>query len=170
MPTNFYMLFVAALIPFLLGAVWYGPLFSKPWMAINGFTEEYLKKGNMPLIFGLSYLFCLMLSLMLSSFAIHQVNIFGLLNPEVMDQGSVIQNDAIAFMEKYGNRHRTFGHGAAHGLFFAIFIALPIIGIISLFERRSWKYIMIHWGYWAISVILICGLLCATLQFPAIGS
>ena len=169
MPTNIYMIFVAALIPFLLGALWYGPLFGKPWMKVNGFTEEYLKKGNMFVIFGISYLFCAMFSMMLSSYTIHQTSVFGLMMPEIQEAGSAIQTDMIDFMNKYGNRHRTFGHGAAHGLFFAIFIALPMIGVNALFERRGWKYTMIHWGYWAVSAILISGLLCATLEFPPIG-
>jgi len=85
--------------------------------------------------------------------------------PEMMDQGSEIYKDGVAFMEKYGDRHRTFGHGAAHGIFFSIFIALPLIAVNALFERRGWKYIMIHWGYWMISSILIGGLLCATLNY-----
>jgi hypothetical protein len=163
------MIFVAALIPFLLGALWYGPLFGKPWMKINGFTEEYLKKGNMAVIFGVSYLFCLMFSMMMTSYSIHQVNVFGLMMPELQEAGSAVQTDLIDFMTKYGDRHRTFSHGAAHGLIFAIFIALPMIGVNALFERRGWKYTMLHWGYWAISTILICGLLCATLTFPPIG-
>jgi len=163
------MIFVAALIPFLLGALWYGPLFGKSWMKVNDFTEEYLKKGNMAIIFGVSYLFCVMFSFMMSSFAIHQTSIYGLMMPEVSEAGSIIQADISDFMNKYGNRHRTFSHGAVHGLFLAIFIALPMIGVNALFERRSWKYIMIHWGYWAVSSMLIGGLLCATLQFPSIG-
>jgi len=163
------MIFVAALIPFLLGALWYGPLFGKSWMKVNDFTEEYLKKGNMAIIFGVSYLFCVMFSFMMSSFAIHQTSIYGLMMPEMSEAGSIIQADISDFMSKYGDRHRTFSHGAVHGLFFAIFIALPMIGVNALFERRSWKYIMIHLGYWAVSSMLIGGLLCATLQFPSIG-
>ncbi|WP_421786214.1 DUF1761 domain-containing protein [Hyphobacterium sp.] len=31
----------------LVGMVWYGPLFGKRWMALNNFTEESLKDGNM---------------------------------------------------------------------------------------------------------------------------
>lgn len=163
------MVFIAALIPFVLGALWYGPLFGKPWMKVNGFTEEYLQKGNMAVIFGVSYLFCVMFSFMMTSFTIHQTNIYGLMVPEIKEAGSAIQSDMIEFFNKYGDRHRTFGHGAAHGLFFAVFIALPMIGVNALFERRGWKYIFIHWGYWAISTILIGGLLCAMLKFPPLG-
>lgn len=122
----------------------------------------------MVVIFGLSYLFCVLFSLMISSFAIHQTSVFGLLMPEAQNAGA-IQNDLVDFMAKYGDRHRTFSHGAAHGVLFSIFIALPMIAVNALFEKRGWKYIMIHWGYWAVSVILIAGLLCSTLKFPPIN-
>lgn len=39
---------VGTIAGFALGAVWYGPLFGKAWMAENGFTEEGLKKDFNP--------------------------------------------------------------------------------------------------------------------------
>ena len=39
---------VAGLSGFVVGGLWYGPLFSKPWMAANGFTAEGLKEGFSP--------------------------------------------------------------------------------------------------------------------------
>lgn len=40
-----------AMIGFMVvGFVWYGPLFGKKWMALNGFTEESMKDVNMPLM------------------------------------------------------------------------------------------------------------------------
>ncbi len=40
---------VATAFSFVLGGLWYGPLFGKPWMAENGFTEESIKaKGFNP--------------------------------------------------------------------------------------------------------------------------
>lgn len=168
MPTNFYMFFVAAIIPFVLGALWYGPLFGKPWMKMNGFTEESLKKGNMAVIFGVSYLLCVLFSMGMASWAIHQSTLFGLFMPEIADKSTEIYSDVVAFYTKYGGRHRTFSHGAVHGIIFAIMFALPIIGVNALFERRSWKYILLHFGYWLVSAALVGGLLCATLVYPAI--
>ena len=170
MATNFYMYFIAALIPFILGGIYYGPLLGKTWMKTNNFTPESLKQGNQLVIFGVSYIFCLMFCLFMSSIAIHQVSLFGLFNPEIMaEDTSSVKDDAIAFFQTYGGRHRTFGHGAAHGMMFSIFIALPIIGVNALFERRGFKYIFIHFGYWLLTSVLVGGLLCATLLFPPIG-
>lgn len=39
---------VATLLAFGLGALWYGPLVAKAWMAENGFTEAALKQGFDP--------------------------------------------------------------------------------------------------------------------------
>jgi len=40
---------VGTLFGFVLGAIWYGPLFSKAWMAENGFTPETIKQSFDPL-------------------------------------------------------------------------------------------------------------------------
>lgn len=45
---------VAALLPFALGTVWYGPALGKAWQAEVGLSDERIKGANMPLIMGLS--------------------------------------------------------------------------------------------------------------------
>ena len=40
MKTNYLAVFAAALAYWILGAVWYGVLFSKPWMALEQMTIE----------------------------------------------------------------------------------------------------------------------------------
>ena len=44
---NLLAILVAAATGFLIGGLWYGPLFGKAWMAEHGFTEEQLRGGNM---------------------------------------------------------------------------------------------------------------------------
>jgi hypothetical protein len=46
---------VAALTGFVIGSLWYGPLFQKPWMQLTGITKEQGSKANMPLTFGGAY-------------------------------------------------------------------------------------------------------------------
>lgn len=55
---NYLAVFVAALSSFIVGWLWYGPLFGKKWMKLNGFTPESVKSGglSMPAIMGLNYL------------------------------------------------------------------------------------------------------------------
>ena len=70
---------IAALIPMIIGFIWYNPkVFGKAWMEASGMTDEKVKSGNMPLIFGLSFVFSFFLSLLLSNLAIHQNGIFSL--------------------------------------------------------------------------------------------
>lgn len=53
---NWLSVFIAALSAFLLGGIWYGPLFGKAWMQAFGFSEEDLKKRSIPKTFGFSFL------------------------------------------------------------------------------------------------------------------
>ena len=67
MPTNWYMFFIAALIPLIIGAIYYNPkVAGRAWMKTNGLKDEDLEGANMLLIFGLTYLFSLMMAFILS--------------------------------------------------------------------------------------------------------
>ena len=170
MPTNFYMFFVAALIPMLVGATYYHPkLAGTAWMKSNGFTEESLKEGKMGVILGVSYVLSLMLAMAVSGWVIHQTAVFQMMAPAIQEPGSAAVEQFNELMSAYGDSHRSFKHGAVHGIFAAIFIALPFIGINALFERRGWKYIFIHLGYWIITLVLMGGLLCQTLQYAPLS-
>ena len=72
MPTehvNWLAVVVAALSTFVLGGLWYSPaLFGRAWMAENNLSEEELRKGNMAKIFGLSFVFSLLMSANLAMF------------------------------------------------------------------------------------------------------
>lgn len=168
MPTNFYMYFITALIPLIVGSVYYHPkVVGGVWMKTNGFTMESLaeKGGNMAVIFGLTYILSLMMSLALGNITIHQSGVVGSAMHGAGELSAEAITDINAFLVKYGNNYRTFGHGALHGLIYSVMIALPIISINAMFERRGWKYTAVHWGYWAIVLPLICGILCQTLEW-----
>jgi hypothetical protein len=46
---------IAALAPFVLGYLWYGPLFGKAWQKEAGLDDAAIARGNMPMIFGLTF-------------------------------------------------------------------------------------------------------------------
>jgi predicted membrane protein len=46
---------VAAAATFMLGGLWYGPLFGKAWQRRVGLTHEQLKSANMARTFGVSF-------------------------------------------------------------------------------------------------------------------
>lgn len=62
---NLLAILVAAATGFLIGGLWYGPLFGKAWMAEHGFTEEQLRTGNMVKIYGLTFAFSVLSALFL---------------------------------------------------------------------------------------------------------
>lgn len=53
---NWLPVLLGALAFFLVGAIWYGVLFSKAWQKAAGIGDEQLQGGNMALIFGLTFL------------------------------------------------------------------------------------------------------------------
>ena len=75
--------------------------------------------------------------------------------------GSEVNTYFMDFMSKYGSEFRTFKHGAFHGLLCGIFLFLPVLGTNALFERRSWKYILLNVGYWTISAMIMGGIISA---------
>lgn len=156
------ILLASAAIPMFVGAVYYGPLFGKAWMNTNKFTEEDLKGGNMAVILGLSYLLSILLSLGLAGMAIHQQGVMQLfaMNPDFQNPATEIGDLYHTVMDTMGGVHRSFGHGALHGAFAAVLLALPLITINALFERRGAKYIGIHFGYWLITFVLMSGVVC----------
>jgi hypothetical protein len=66
-----------------------------------------------------------------------------------------------AFMADYGTAFRTFKHGALHGFMTGLFFAFPMLAINGLFERKSWKYIFVHAGYWILTLTIMGGIICA---------
>ena len=57
---NYLSVFVAGLVIFLLGGLWYSPiLFAKRWIALQGRTEEQMRadaaKANMPVMYFIAF-------------------------------------------------------------------------------------------------------------------
>ena len=162
MEMNFLIFFIAALVPLVIGFVWYGPLFGNAWMKEMGFTKESLEGKNMVLTFILCYIFSLLIALFLLPATIHQMGVFSTLAEEPGFAEST--GEAFAyfqdFLTNYGDRFRTFKHGALHGVLTGIFLVLPVLAIIAMFERKSVKYVAINTGYWIVVLAIMGGLVC----------
>lgn len=140
MDVNFLSIAAAALSTFMVGFIWYNPkTFGAAWMETIGMTEEKARKGNMALIFGLSFV----VAFLLGFYLYLTVNFGG---------GPGMEHGTPEF--------QTFKHGAFHGAFTGLLVALPVIVTISLFEQRSFKYMFIHAGYWIVSMTLMGGIVC----------
>lgn len=68
---NLLAILVAAAAGFLVGGVWYGPLFGKAWMQEHGFSEDDLKNANMLKIYGLTFAFSLLSAVFLGHLLAH---------------------------------------------------------------------------------------------------
>jgi hypothetical protein len=165
---NFLPIIVTALVPMALGFVWYHEkVFGKAWMVAAGMTDEKVKGGNMALIFGLSFLFALMLSFVMSGLAVHDSYVEG---ATYYAQGGIQSPDPNSEVGKWldfykanlAASHYNFKHGAVHGgMLLGLFMVLPIFATNALFERRGFKYVAINAGYWIVCLALMGGILAA---------
>ena len=156
MPFNFYAVLVSALVTLVVGFVWYSPkVFGTIWMNETGMTEEKAKQSNMLKVFGLTIFYSFMLAFfIMPNLVVHQMGVFGLV------EGDVNNPAYIEIMKTHGDAFRTFKHGALHGFFGGLCFALPITAINSLFEQKSWKYILVTAGYWMVSMTIMGAIIC----------
>jgi len=66
MKTNYPAVLVCAVAYWLLGALWFGLLFSRPWMALEHMTEEQARTLNPVLPYVVSFLLNLLIAYVLS--------------------------------------------------------------------------------------------------------
>lgn len=161
---NILILLVASLVPLVLGFIWYHPkVLGTKWMEASGMTEEKAQGSNMALTFGLTFLFSFFIAVVMQMLVVHQVHVMALLmnQPDSSDPNSEASLMLKKFMDLFGTSYRTFKHGAFHGTIAGIMLALPIIGINALFERRGFKYIAINAGYFILTFALMGGIICA---------
>lgn len=137
---NILFIALAALVPMVLGAIFYGPLFGKQWMKSLGYTEETLPEPiKMPIVYVVS---------ILTSFVLA----YGLkMMIEFSHKGL---NDAgeLAFLADHN-----FGHGAYHGLFFGAMLAMPVLISCLLFQRNTASNLIMNVVYWLIAMSLMGG-------------
>ncbi|MES2544885.1 MAG: DUF1761 domain-containing protein [Bacteroidota bacterium] len=157
MEINFYAVLVAALSSFVVGFIWYNPkVFGTIWMREAGMSQEQAEKGNMAKIFGLTFIYSLMIAFMMQMIVIHQFGALGMVGGDP----TLAKPSFAAFMTDYGMAFRTFKHGALHGFMAALFIATPIICIDGLFEQKSWKYMLVKVGYWMTIMTVMGAIVC----------
>lgn len=155
---NFYALIVAALSTLVVGFIWYNPkVFGGIWMRETGMTEEKAKNSNMLKIFGMTIVYAFLIAFVLQFMVIHQSGAYGMVGGDP----TLAKPSFNAFMTDYGTAFRTFKHGMLHGFMAGLFFALPVVGTNSLFEQKSWKYVLVTGGYWIICCMIMGGIICA---------
>lgn len=158
MNINFLAILAAALSSLVVGFIWYNPkVFGNIWMREAKITEEQMKGRNMLVTFGMSVFYAFLISFILQTLVIHQFGAFGMIDGDI----SKALPSYNAFMADYQTAFRTFKHGVLHGFIAGLFFALPVIGINSLYERKSAKYVLIVGGYWIVTCMIMGGIICA---------
>ena len=130
---NFLAVFLGALTFFVIGALWYGPLFGKAWKDAVGYDGEKLpyptSSNSTPVIMGLAFLFELLVALMLG----HNI---ARTNPA----------PHVIMMMATG---------------FAVAIMVPALGIHYLFQQRPGKLFAIDAGYFVVGMAAMGGVFIA---------
>ncbi|MGH9146986.1 MAG: DUF1761 domain-containing protein [Vicinamibacterales bacterium] len=68
-PVNYFAVLAAALSTFVIGGLWYSPLlFQRAWMKANNFTRADLGAGGQAKVFGLAFVFAVVMALNLGMF------------------------------------------------------------------------------------------------------
>jgi hypothetical protein len=109
---------LAALSAFVIGGLWYGPLFGKRWQQLNALSDERMAQANMKIIFGLAFCLNFFLAMMLSIFI--EISM-------MMGSGALT--------------------GALFGGFIALIFVVPPFAVNYLFSRRSLVLFAIDAGY-----------------------
>lgn len=68
---NILAILIAAASGFLVGGIWYGPLFGKAWQRAIGLSDDELKSADMIKIFGITFLFSLLSAVFLGHLLAH---------------------------------------------------------------------------------------------------
>ncbi len=65
---NYLAILIAGIVSMVIGFIWYGPLFSKPWMKEMGLTRESMKQDQSRLgkIYAISFLLSLLTAYILT--------------------------------------------------------------------------------------------------------
>lgn len=159
MDFNFIAVLVAALATLVVGFIWYNPkVFGTIWMRETGITEEKAKQSNMVKVFGFTILFSVLISFSLSGMVIHQYGALGMIGGP--DAVSTALPSYAAFMADYGDKFRTFQHGALHGFFVGLLFVFPIMGVNAMFNQTSWKLLFVNAGYWMTSLMIMGAIIC----------
>lgn len=117
---------VAALSAFLLGGLWFGPLFGKRWQALNRLSGDASVNAPVAKIYGLTFTLNVFLAMMMSFF---------------VEIAMMIGSGALT--------------GALFGGFLAVIFVLPAFAINYLFSRKPLALFAIDIGYWILQFALM---------------
>ena len=130
-PLNYLAVFVAAASSMVLGFLWYGPVFGKPWMALMGFTKESMDAAKAK---GMAKSYAIMaIGSIFMSFVLAHAFVFASTYMQVTGVSAGLQT---GFWNWLG------------------FIAPVVVGD-QLWGGKSWKLFPITAGYYLVSLCMM---------------
>lgn len=159
MTPNFLVIALTALIPFVLAMAYYSPFLfgGDNWQKIANLTDEQNNKKVKPWQLALTLLLNFFFAFGLYNLCVHQAGVFQLVGGDVE---LMMTGTARAFLDEYGLVHLSFGHGALHGVLAVIMFVLPVFSYVTIFDRKSGKYLLVRMGFWLICGALMGGVIC----------
>jgi hypothetical protein len=173
MQTKYIVNLASAFIPLIVGFIWYNPkVFGALLKKAERIPNEDVNQGHAPWVYLLTYIGSYYIAGALGGIVIHQRGLLSMLanQPDLHTAGTALNTNVQGLLDQYGTNFRTFKHGALHGFYTGLYLALPVLGIIALFEKKNWLYIFIHGAYWIVCLTLMGGVICAymPMQFPLV--
>lgn len=134
-PINYMAVILAAIVQMALGALWYGPLFGKPWLSAVGFTDEHIKAVKAKGMGG-SY--------------------------TLMAVGALVMSWVLATF--IGSAEAHYGiWSAGFGAHIAVLLWLGFVAPVTLgsvlWEGRSWKLWFLNAGYYFVGICIMGAIL-----------
>ena len=133
-PVNYHAILVAAFASIVLGFLWYGPFFGKPWMKLMGITKESMQgaKKDMTKTYAL-----MIVTTLLTAYILSHLTVF-----------------ATTYMNTSG-----VAGGLSSGFWIWLGIAVPLIMDGQLWEKKPWKLFYINAGYRLASFLIMGAIL-----------
>ncbi len=133
-PVNYLAVLLAAFVSIVLGFLWYGPFFGKPWMKLMGISKESMQSGQK----GMAKTYALMIvTTLITAYVLSHVTTFG-----------------IAYFKTPG-----VSAGLSSGFWMWLGFAVPLIMDGQLWEKKPWKLFWINAGYRLVSFLLMGAIL-----------
>ena len=123
---NYLAVLVAAAASFILGWIWYGPVFGKIWMGLSGISPGKPSTTKMITVSALGFVGALLMSYVLAH--------------------------ALIFASAY-TKSEGVGAGLMVGFWNWLGFIAPVTSGAVLWEGKSWKLWVLNNAYWLISLL-----------------
>lgn len=157
MNLNYFAFFLISFVPLLLGFIWYRP---NSWILKRMKVQDTIGFTSLKWHHWLvSFLMSGLIVYGFSNLVIHQLGFYELFFTDLMMGKAESKLVVEEILGKYGQKHRSFGHGVYHGFINSIIICLPLVVINTFLDRNGGKAIWVHFSYWMVTSMLVGGLI-----------